>query len=185
MPSTQNSELFNRLEVPAGGVLILSANPAKFGAVDQALSLYRAEGARLVISLLPHHELRSLGLQSVQDRCAQAGLEWAHCPIDDFAPPGPLFEQHWDGIASRVHSMLDHGEGVALHCHAGLGRTGTVAARILIERGLCASDAIELVRQKRPCSIETAKQENYLQHFAFEQQLTREGSRHVDHRVSR
>ncbi len=185
MPATQDSELFNLLDVPAGGILILSAHPAHFGAVDDALLAYRAAGAKLLISLLPHHELRTLGLQSVQHCCAQAGLEWAHCPIDDFSPPGPLFEQHWHGTASRVHSLLDNCEGVALHCRAGLGRTGTVAARVLIERGLCAADAIQLVRQKRPGSIETAKQENYLQHFAFAQELTREGSRNANYRVSR
>ncbi|MFZ4478800.1 MAG: dual specificity protein phosphatase family protein [Rhodoferax sp.] len=167
MPSPLDSELFSLLEVPAGGLLILSAQPSKFGAVEQALAAYRAAGARHLISLLPDHELLTLGLQSMQDRCAQSGLTWAHCPIDDFSAPGPVFEQHWNGIASRVHSLLDHGEGVALHCRAGLGRTGTVAARILIERGLSASDAIRLVRQTRPGSIETATQEHYLQrHFS-------------------
>jgi len=166
MLSTLGAELFNLLNVPAGGHLILSAQPAKFGELDQALSAYRRAGTRLVVSLLPDQELQSLGLQSLLDRCSQHGLTWVHCPIDDFSPPGPVFEQHWKEVASTVQSLLDKGEGVALHCRAGFGRTGTVAARILIERGLSASDAIGLVRQTRPGSIETTTQEEYLQHFA-------------------
>jgi len=166
MLSAPEAELFNLLDVPAGGHLILSAQPAKFRELDQALAAYRRAGARLVVTLLPNQELQSLGLQSLPDRCAPYGLTWAHCPIDDFCPPGPAFEQHWNGVASKVQSLLDKGEGVALHCRAGLGRTGTVAARILIERGLCASDAIGLVRQTRPGSIETTAQEEYLRHFA-------------------
>jgi len=166
MPSTQDSELFNLLDVPAGGRLILSAQPAKFGALDQAIAAYRRSGARLVVTLLPDQELKSLGLQSLLDHCARHDLTWAHCPIDDFSPPGPAFEQQWNGVATTVTSLLDRGDGVALHCRAGLGRTGTVAALILIERGLSASDAIGLVRQTRPGSIETMAQEEYLRHFA-------------------
>ena len=171
MLSTQDSELFTLLDVPAGGRLILSAQPAKFGALDLALAAYRRSGARLVVSLLPDQELKSLDLHSLLDRCAHHDLTWAHCPIDDFSPPGPAFEQQWKGVASTVQSLLDKGQGVALHCRAGLGRTGTVAARILIERGLSASDAIGLVRQTRPGSIETSAQEEYLRHFASKSAL--------------
>lgn len=185
LPTTPDSDLFNSLAVPAGGVLILSAHPAKFGAVDKALAAYRATGARLLVSLLPDHELEALGLQSLSQRCAESGLVWAHCPIDDFSAPGPLFEQHWRGIAARVHGLLDQSEGVALHCRAGLGRTGTVAARILIERGLCASAAIALVRQQRPGSIETATQENYLRHGAWQQEPAREVAAGANARASR
>ena len=166
MPFAPSSELFNSLEVPAGGHLILSAQPAKFGALDITLASYREASAKLVVSLLPHDELLAVGLDSIAKSCVQSGLTWAHCPIDDFSPPGPLFEKNWNAVATQVHSLLDQGEGVVLHCRAGLGRTGTVAARILIERGLSAPDAIQLVRQTRPGSIETSSQEDYLQQYA-------------------
>jgi ADP-ribosyl-[dinitrogen reductase] hydrolase len=166
MSFVPGSELFNSLDVPAGGHLILSAQPAKLGALDPVLASYRAANAKLVVSLLPHDELLAVGLQSMAESCLQSGLTWAHCPIDDFSPPGLLFEKNWKVIAPQVHSLLDQGEGVVLHCRAGLGRTGTVAARILIERGLSAPDAIRLVRQVRPGSIETSSQEDYLQQYA-------------------
>lgn len=165
MTSRLDSEIFDFLAIPGGGRLILSAQPAKFGNLDQVLAAYRTAGAQLLISLLPDHELLSLQLTSMQERCARVGLQWAQCPIDDFSVPGELFEQRWSATALGLHSLLNQGAGVALHCRAGLGRTGTVAARVLIERGLSAPVAMQLVRQARPGSIETSTQEDYLLGF--------------------
>lgn len=175
-PFTPGSGLFDLLKVPSGGILILAAQPAKFGSVKQALEAYHGAGARLLVTLLPDHELNALGLQAVRESCEATGLPWAHCPIEDFSAPGLEFERGWRGIASRVHSLLDRGEGVALHCRAGLGRTGTVAARVLMERGLSAKDAIHLVRQTRSGSIETAAQEDYLQHYASISMSAKDGA---------
>lgn len=68
-----------------------------------------------------------------------------------------------------IFDTLNHGHAVALHCWAGLGRAGTVAARILMEReGMRADEAIAYVRQARPGSIETAAQVDYLQSLRTE-----------------
>ena len=156
------SALFDTLRLPSGGRLILSAQPASRGSTGQALAAYRAAGAGLLISLLPNHELSVLGLQSLAAQCSQADLRWANCPIDDFAAPAAAFEAAWQQIAPAVHALLDRGDSVALHCRAGLGRTGTVAARVLLERGLKVQAAVDLVRLARPGAIETQVQEAYL-----------------------
>ena len=91
---------------------------------------------------------------------------WAHCPIEDMTPPGEPFERAWIDTGPRVHALLDRGEGVALHCRAGLGRTGTIAARSLLERGLSLAEAIAAVRRARPGTIETRGQEAYLEALA-------------------
>jgi protein-tyrosine phosphatase len=45
---------------------------------------------------------------------------------------------------------LQHGGKVAIHCHAGFGRTGIVVACLMIARsGTPANDAVTTVRQKR------------------------------------
>ena len=49
-----------------------------------------------------------------------------------------------------------------LHCAAGLGRTGTLAARLLIASGCAAAGAIATVRQARPGAIESDAQEEFL-----------------------
>jgi ADP-ribosyl-[dinitrogen reductase] hydrolase len=60
-----------------------------------------------------------------------------------------------------LQAQLCAGETIGLHCGAGLGRTGTVAALILIERGFTPSEAIAAVRRARPGAIETAAQLSY------------------------
>ena len=156
------SPLFDTLPVPQGGCLILSAQPASLGSASEALQAYRQAGAGLLVSLLPEHELLALGLGFLAEDCARHDLPWAHCPIDDFSAPDEAFEARWLAVAATVHGLLDQGRAVVLHCRAGLGRTGTIAARILIERGMQVEPAIELVRQVRRGAIETERQEAYL-----------------------
>jgi atypical dual specificity phosphatase len=86
---------------------------------------------------------------------ARHGLTELHLPVRDFTPPEP------EQIARGVEAIeLARGEGrrVAVHCGAGLGRTGTLLACYLVRRGLSPSEAIARVRAARPGSVETAEQ---------------------------
>ena len=55
--------------------------------------------------------------------------------------------------------------GVAVHCLAGRGRTGTVLAAYFVHRGLPAREAIQKVRDLRPGSIEVPEQEDAIRAF--------------------
>ena len=58
------------------------------------------------------------------------------------------------------------GEGVAVHCRGGNGRTGTMLAVYLVwSRGMEARAAVKEVRRTRPGSIENKKQENVVSDF--------------------
>ncbi|MGK0361615.1 MAG: atypical dual specificity phosphatase [Bradymonadia bacterium] len=89
-----------------------------------------------------------------------------HLPVADFQPP-TLEQQHTfvEAVADRVAA----GQRVAVHCTAGLGRSGTLVATWLVAQGATAQDAIDLIRRLRPGSIETAAQE--AQVGAFEADL--------------
>ena len=63
------------------------------------------------------------------------------------------------GAAAR---RLRRGERVLVHCRGGLGRAGSVAARLLVEFGAAPVDAIAQVRVARPGAIETREQEQWV-----------------------
>lgn len=89
-------------------------------------------------------------------------MAWFHLPIVDASTPDAAFEREWDKVAGGLNARLRNGENVLVHCRGGLGRAGTIAARLLIELGWKPGDAIARVRAVRPGAIETRAQEKYV-----------------------
>ena len=83
--------------------------------------------------------------EAVRDR----GMEWWHLPIRDGDPPSEEFERKWTVEGHAIRSRLRRGLDVLVHCKGGLGRAGTVAARLLVELGTPPEDAIRRVRAAR------------------------------------
>lgn len=54
------------------------------------------------------------------------------------------------------------GFSIVVHCKGGLGRAGTIAARLMIELGIAPDTAVTRVRQVRPGAIETSAQLAYV-----------------------
>jgi ADP-ribosyl-[dinitrogen reductase] hydrolase len=62
-------------------------------------------------------------------------MDWLHLPIADVSVPGPDFEARWVEVGEGLRARLRDGFDVLVHCKGGLGRAGTIAARLLIELG--------------------------------------------------
>jgi atypical dual specificity phosphatase len=129
--------------------LAACANPA-YG--DAVVSRLRAEHIQLLINLHEQPDRPELGIDSV------------HLPVADFTAPTQA--QLEAGVAA-IAQALARGQRVAVHCGAGLGRTGTLLACYLVSAlGLSAKEAIHRVRVARPRSIETEEQEQAIRRYA-------------------
>lgn len=93
-------------------------------------------------------------------------MTWLHLPIRDVSIPGPTFERQWTASGQLLRDILGGGERLVIHCKGGLGRTGVVAARLLIELGEKPNDALARVRAARPGAVETPEQEDYVLNLA-------------------
>lgn len=157
---------------PAGGEIGITFCPGKKGpsgsgydwdrdlALDLAVVV--AWKAAAVVTLIEDFEFEMLGVPALGSMIQERGIEWHHMPIVDVRPPDARFEAKWGSSGPRLLQLLRWGSRVLVHCRGGLGRAGTVSARLLVERGVPPVEAIRQVRRVRVGAIETAAQERYV-----------------------
>jgi hypothetical protein len=68
-------------------------------------------------------------------------------PVPDLHAP-PLESAR--SLVAEITRRLDAGEGVLVHCGAGMGRAGTIAAAVLMHYGLTLEEALDTVATARP-----------------------------------
>lgn len=130
------------------------------------LAAIEAWGADALVSLIEGREFDKLGVSAFPQVMLASHVAWHHIPIADMRSPGPEALSAWAHAGPPILETLRGGGRVALHCAAGLGRTGTMAAKILVALGVPPTDAIAQIRRARPGTIETAEQEAFVLHGA-------------------
>lgn len=115
-------------------------------------------GANGFVTLFEEHEFKMNGVEDLHARIQGAGIWTMHLPIIDMYIPNQEFEDAWAVQGEQIRQALRIGERVILHCYAGLGRTGMIAARILVEMGMTPDEAVASVRQANKRRIQTKAQ---------------------------
>lgn len=115
----------------------------------------REQGIEILLSLTEERPRR--------DWIDDAGLLVYHEPLEDMEPPE---QAQLDRCVSAILRANERKMGIAVHCGAGLGRTGVVLAAYFVARGLTAANAIARIRRLRPGSIETDEQAAAVELFA-------------------
>lgn len=133
------------------------------GSLGDDLDSIRGWGASGVITLVEQEEIEILGIGSIGDECRRRGMWWLHMPVRDMCAPDASFDARWTEESTRLRALLHIDESFVIHCWAGLGRAGTVAARLLTDCGVSAQRAVALVREARPGAIQSLQQEIYVQ----------------------
>lgn len=139
---------FRALPLPEAvpGQLWLSSMPGRL----ETWSAFLAEAERValtrVVCLTPLHEVASLSPEYRAALDEQTfPFAWQHLPMRDFGLALDTRSLR-DGVEQIAERLLG-GDAVLLHCAAGIGRTGTVAACLLKRLGCTSPVALQRVRE--------------------------------------
>lgn len=145
--------------IEENSVLAMARPSERF--MSEVLSEFRKFGIASVVNLQQRGEhehcakLVDQGFTYKPETFMNGQVSYYNFPTEDFGiwPMDTVFD-----VVKVLSFALSEG-GIAIHCHAGLGRTGVICACWLIfERGLYAEEAIKKVRATRPGSIQTRNQ---------------------------
>eukprot|EP00930_Biecheleria_cincta_P047603 TRINITY_DN33030_c0_g1_i1.p1 TRINITY_DN33030_c0_g1~~TRINITY_DN33030_c0_g1_i1.p1 ORF type:complete len:577 (-),score=102.72 TRINITY_DN33030_c0_g1_i1:179-1909(-) len=126
----------------ASGQLLLSGAPGKSNIGEWA------KGLNCVVTLLRTDELQARGL-NLDVELPRLGVEWLHQVISGASLQGPGDREIVKAAAIVVAERLRSGKTVAVHCSAGLHRTGIVGYLALRLLGHSLASTFELLGRIR------------------------------------
>lgn len=130
--------------------------------LDNDLQAIRDWGASALVSLMEKDEMEFYGVGALPEKTVRLGMSHYHLPIRDMDVPRKSFERQWRTSGVELRDRLLSGQSIVIHCLGGLGRTGTITGRLLVELGSDPETAIRRVRGARAGTIQTIMQEAYV-----------------------
>ena len=135
--------------------------PGRDGDLAGDLAQIAGFAPALVISMTGADEMSASGAARLPEELARAGIAWAHFPVTDFGLPDSQTDAGWEAVSEQARGVLEAGGKVFVHCKAGLGRSGMVAMRLMVETGEAPDAALTRLRAVRPGAVETDAQEKW------------------------
>ena len=150
---------------PWPGKLALAARPRGGEWLHDELESWRRLGVNTVFSLLTPDEEQNLALCDEEREAKEAGMAFKSFPIPDRQVPDS--ESKLAKALEKLDRELASGRNVVLHCRQGIGRTGLVAACLLVTKGIDAKAAVARLSAARGIAIpETSEQGRWIEHYA-------------------
>ncbi len=140
--------------------------PMPFSEFDREgllIDLFTLNKISLVIVLAEAQECLDAARCDLIGLYRSRNLEVIHLPMRNFtAGRGEPIRPY----VQRVHAELQAGRHVAIHCRAGMGRTGMFAACLAREvLGFSGNEAIGWIRRLVPGAVETRGQEDLVRAY--------------------
>ena len=143
------------------GRLCVMAKPTSGEWIDEEFDAIKAFGISRVVSLLEAPEAYSVGLSQEERYCREREIDFVQYEIKDRGIPAS--EADFISLIQTLHTSIAEGLDTVIHCRAGIGRTGLVAAAILIKNGLGGSESFDTVSAARRVQVpDTEQQKAYV-----------------------
>jgi protein-tyrosine phosphatase len=150
---------------PWKGKLALAARPRGGDWLDDEVIGWKRAGISAVLSLLTAQEEQEFELRNEGEQTRKMGLEFSSFPIEDRQVPKS--EANLSQALDDVTTILCAGRNVLVHCRQGIGRTGLVAACLLIKSGMSPGAAVQAASAARGVAVpETVEQRDWIERYA-------------------
>ncbi len=150
---------------PWQGKLALAARPRGGDWLQDEMWSWRRQGVDGVVSLLTAEEEQDLDLGDEIREAQSQGMTFTRFPIADRQVPAS--ESAATDVLEKLDAELSAGRNIVLHCRQGIGRTGLMAACLLVTKGRDPETAIKETSADRGVAIpETDEQRRWIDRFA-------------------
>ena len=107
------------------------------------------------------------GLSEENNLCIEHGIEFLSFPIRDRDVPKSFSETKL--LIDRLALQLRAGVGIAIHCRAGIGRSGLIAGCVLVKLGVPFADVFPMIIRARDLKVpDTAAQAEWVKTLFLE-----------------
>lgn len=154
------------IEIPFNfpGRIFRSPMPFSRFDLDGAWANYQEEEIGLVVVLTEQQEYLVYSQRDLPEFYRDNGLDVIHIPVPDFGIPEDI--ESWSSGLKTAVKAAKSGTNVAVHCLAGIGRTGTFLACLAKEYlNMEGNQAIHWVRESLPGAMENWRQEGFVNVF--------------------
>jgi protein-tyrosine phosphatase len=149
------------IERIGSGRLALMARPRAGDWASEEFAGLANLGVSEIVSLLESAEAREIGLAAEPAYCAEAGIRFHSFPIADRGVPSSA--EDLSRLACRLYHSCAGGSFAAIHCRAGIGRSGLVSAGVLLHCGFTVKDALSAISRARGLQVpDTEEQTEWL-----------------------
>ncbi|MCE7556780.1 cyclin-dependent kinase inhibitor 3 family protein [Aliivibrio fischeri] len=146
-----------------GSALVLTPCPGTKG-VDLVTSLeqLKAQGVTTIVTALSFDELKEKGVETLGEQTEHLGMRWIQLVIEDDCAPDADFLEQWKQVSASLTSEVNQGDKIAMHCMGGSGRTGLLAAHLLLDLGWDLDVIKQQVQALRPGAFTKPVQIEYI-----------------------
>ena len=149
---------------PWRGNLAVVSRPRGGDWLEDEARAWKRAGIGVIVSLLENGEAADLGLTKELDVAESNRIRFISFPIPDRGVPGS--QKDALSFLATIASLLEKGQNVGIHCRQSVGRSGLIAAGLLVRSGMDVDKAISTVSAARGLKVpETDGQLQWIKHL--------------------